>query len=368
MFVVACCFLLFLAVGSKRRARDAEVQLGVVTRQLELSSGAVAPDVAQEREAMTNEREAMTNEREELITKLENANQLIERISDQRSQDKIFELAEKQTVDAKLNNLEEGLRRAESEVVNLQLQLADAVRATADARAEAIEQQKAINNKLVGLGGKLESVVLMVDVSKSMQSGMGPNGVVLNNWVPIVEVIERWINALNVESAALIVFGDSAEVKVQMQRLSEGGRERILDVLKQIDPIADGTNFLAAFEEAYRIPGVDTIIVFSDGLPSVDVNGNRILVSNRNRGESEVAYKARIATEVSDNINRVLAVHRRISEMAKQHPNVAVNVIGLGSGLYNERTGNLLNDLALNNGGVFLALPSRVLSDDADQK
>ncbi len=173
----------------------------------------------------------------------------------------------------------------------------------------------------------------------------------LNNWVPIVEVIERWINGLNVTSAALIVFGDNAEVKVEMQRLNEGGRERILEILKQIDPNADGTNFLAAFEEAYRIPNLDTIIVFSDGLPSVDVNGNRIFVGGKNNDESDEAYKKRTAQSVTENVSRVLAVHRRISEIAKRHPTVAVNVIGLGAGVYNEKTGNLLNDLALKNGG-----------------
>lgn len=361
MFVIASCFLLFLAVGSNRRASDAEDQLGVATKQLELSKAASAPDVAQKLETMTNVRD-------ELITQLDNANRRIDSIADDQLQEKSSELNSKLALASKLKMLEDGLHLSESEVTNLKKQLAAARQSAHEARVQAISQQRMINNKLVGLGGKLESVVFMVDVSKSMQSGKGTNGVVLNNWLPIVEVIERWINGLNVTSAALIVFGDSAEVKVQMQRLSEGGRETILEILKQINPNADGTNFLAAFEEAYRIPGVDTIIVFSDGLPSVDVNGNRILVSSRNSGESEVAYKARVAVAVTENISRVLAVHRKISEMAKQHPNVAVNVIGLGSGVYNEKTGNLLNDLALNNGGVFLALPSRILSDEADQK
>ena len=361
MFVIASCFLLFLAVGSNRRASDAEDQLGVATQQLELSKAASAPDVAQKLETMTNVRD-------ELITQLDYANRRIDSIADDQLQEKSSELNSKLALASKLKMLEDGLHLSESEVTNLKKQLAAARQSADEARVQAISQQRMINNKLVGLGGKLESVVFMVDVSKSMQSGKGPNGVVLNNWVPIVEVIERWINGLNVTSAALIVFGDSAEVKVQMQGLSEGGRERILEILKQINPNADGTNFLAAFEEAYRIPSVDTIIVFSDGLPSVDVNGNRILVSSRNSGESEVAYKARVAVAVTENISRVLAVHRKISEMAKQHPNVAVNVIGLGSGVYNEKTGNLLNDLALNNGGVFLALPSRILSDEADQK
>lgn len=361
LFVVASCFLLFLAVGSKRHASDVEGQLGAVTQQLELSKAAAAPDVAQKREAMANQREG-------LITQLKTANERIKRIADERSREKASESTEKHALAAKLKQFEDGLILSESEVTNLKRQLAAARLAAADAREQAILQQRTINNKLVGLGGKLENVVFMVDVSKSMQSGKGPNGVVLNNWVPIVEVIERWINGLNVTSAALIMFGDNAEVKVQMQRLSEGGRERILEILKQIDPIADGTNFLAAFEEAYRIPSVDTIIVFSDGLPSVDVNGNRIFVGSRNSGESEDAYKARVAEAVTENVSRVLAVHRRISEMAKQHPKVAVNVIGLGAGVYNERTGNLLNDLALKNGGVFLALPSRILPSGAGQK
>ena len=47
---------------------------------------------------------------------------------------------------------------------------------------------------------------------------------------------------------------------------------------------------------------------------------------------------------------------------------VAVNVIGLGAGVYNEKTGNLLNNLALKNGGVFLALPSRVLENGSNDE
>jgi hypothetical protein len=235
-------------------------------------------------------------------------------------------------------------------------------------REQALSQQRSLNNKLVGLGGKLENVVFMVDVSKSMKSGKQADGLLFNNWFPIVEVIERWINGLDVASAALIVFGDNAEVKVQMQDLNQGGRERILNVLKQIDPSADGTNFLAAFEEAYRIPNVDTIIVFSDGLPSIDVNGKRIFINARNSSESDQEYQTRVAQAVAENVERVLAVHRRISEIAKQHPTVAVNVIGLGEAVYNEKTGNLLNDLALDNGGVFLSLPSRILEKNGDEK
>jgi hypothetical protein len=359
MFVVACCLLLFLAVTSKRRTNELEGQLGLVTEQLELSKAPPPSDAAVKLETMAGDRK-------KLLAELENLKEQIVSISDQRLSEITSSSEEKQLLFAKARRLEDELNLSEGEVSKLKDQLESAREAAVLSREQAISQQRSINNKLVGLGGKLENVVFMVDVSKSMQSGKGPDGVVLNNWVPIVEVIERWINSLNVRSAALIVFGDSADVKVEMQELNQGGRKKILEVLKQIDPNADGTNFLAAFEKAYRIPKVDTIIVFSDGLPSIDVNGNRIFVGGKKSGESDEAYKERVAKAITDNVNRVLAVHRRILEMAKQHPSVAVNVIGLGAGVYNEKTGNLLNDLALNNGGVFLALPSRALEDDSN--
>jgi hypothetical protein len=361
MFVVACCFLLVLAFTSKRRASEAEGQLGLTKEQLELSKAAVAPDYAQKLDTLVNERV-------ELLAQLDAEKGRIVSISDQGLRERTSSSKEKQILSSKLKQFEDKLNSAEAEASKVKEQLEAARQDAVLIREQAISQQRSINNKLVGLGGKLENVVFMVDISKSMQSGKGPNGIVLDNWVPIVEVIERWVNGLNVTSAALIVFGDNAEVKVEMQRLNEGGRERILEVLKQIDPNADGTNFLAAFEKAYRIPKLDTIIVFSDGLPSVDVNGNRIFVGGKNSGESDEAYNGRVAKSVTDNVNRVLAVHRRISEMARQHPLVAVNVIGLGAGVYNEKTGNLLNDLALKNGGVFLALPSRVLEDVSNSK
>jgi hypothetical protein len=357
MFVVACCFLLVLAVTSTRRTKDVEGQLALVTEQLKLSRASAPSDASAKLESMVSDRE-------KLLSELERITEQFVSVSEQRLSDNTSSSEEKQVLADKLTRLEDGLNQSESEISKLKDQLESAREAEAFAREQAISQQRSLNNKLVGLGGKLENVVFMVDISKSMQSDKGTNGVVLNNWVPIVEVIERWINGLNVASAALILFGDSAEVKVEMQELNRGGREKIIEVLKQIDPNDDGTNFLAAFEKAYRIPNVDTIIVFSDGLPSIDVNGNRIFVGSKNSGETDEAYKVRVAKAVTENVNRVLAVHRRISEMAEEHPSIAVNVIGLGAGVYNEKTGNLLNDLALKNGGVFLALPSRILENE----
>lgn len=221
-----------------------------------------------------------------------------------------------------------------------------------------LSQQKRINNRLLGLGGKLENVAFMVDVSKSMRNNKGRNGVVTNNWSPAVKTIERWIDGLDVKAASLIVFGETAEVKVQMQLLDNGGREKILATLQRLNPDSEATNFLDAFRKVYQIPNLDTIMIFSDGLPSVDVNGKKIEVDAKKDNESDEEYARRRDVLIEDNIVRVLEVHKAISEMAARHPGVAINVIGLGAGVYSEKTGNLLNDLALNNGGIFLALPS----------
>jgi hypothetical protein len=191
-----------------------------------------------------------------------------------------------------------------------------------------------------------------------MRNNKGRNGVVTNNWSPAVKTIERWIDGLDVKAASLIVFGETAEVKVQMQLLDNGGREKILATLQRLNPDSEATNFLDAFRKVYQIPNLDTIMIFSDGLPSVDVNGKKIEVDAKKDNESDEEYARRRDVLIEDNIVRVLEVHKAISEMAARHPGVAINVIGLGAGVYSEKTGNLLNDLALNNGGIFLALPS----------
>ncbi len=166
MFVVACCFLLVLAVTSKRRASEAEGQLGLATEQLELSKAAAAPNYAQKLETIVNERN-------ELLAQLEAEKERIVSISDKRLRESASSSKEEQILSAKLKQFEDGLNAAKAEANKLKEQLEAARQAAVLMREQAISQQRSINNRLVGLGGKLENVVFMVDVSKSMQSGKG---------------------------------------------------------------------------------------------------------------------------------------------------------------------------------------------------
>jgi hypothetical protein len=225
-------------------------------------------------------------------------------------------------------------------------------------REQMISQQKSLNNKLVGLGGKLENVALIVDISSSMRVAKTRSGGSIDNWQPTLDVIERWVDSLDVKAAALIFFGESAELKMGMKKLNSDTRREIVEILKSADPRDKATNFLAAFELAYKLGNVDTIIIFSDGLPSVDINGNWI-TPGRSDGESS----SEEVNTLEANIERVLAVHTRLLELSRQQPQIVINAIGLGDKVYTKHTGNLLNELALSSGGIFLALPSRVDSE-----
>ncbi len=226
-------------------------------------------------------------------------------------------------------------------------------------QAEKLDQeQKRLNNELLGLGGSLRHVAILVDISRSMKSG-ATSKIGENSWRKTKGIIRRWIQNLDVGEAALIVFGDRAKIMLPMQTMDAQHRESIVATMETIEPNDESTNFLAAFELAYSQKELDTIIVFSDGLPTIDLNGEKIEGPRlRQPDESPDIYEIYRNEVIQMNVKRVLEVHRSMQSLAKRYPRVAINAIGLGDRVYTAQTGNLLNDLALRNGGVFIAIPS----------
>lgn len=143
-----------------------------------------------------------------------------------------------------------------------------------------------------------------------------------------------------------------------MSKLDTEHREKISRTANAAHPADRSTNFLAAFRLAFTIEDIDTIIIFSDGLPSVDLQGNEIVGPGVKKAEqSDQAFQSHFDAVVKSNIEKVLAVHSEIVGLIRSHPNVAVNAVGLGDKVYSPHTGNLLNELALQSGGVFIAVP-----------
>ena len=219
------------------------------------------------------------------------------------------------------------------------------------------QAQKRLNNQLLGLRGDLRRVAIIVDISNSM---LGASNQGKSYWDLTMGMIDRWINSLDVEEAALIFFGNEAKLAVPMGRLDETLRQSISKITKEASPTDSQTNFLVAFRLAFSIDQIDTIIVFSDGLPSVDVDGKKIHApAARRPNETESDYRARIDSSIKANVKKILAVHQEIVALIRLHPKVAVNAVGLGDKVYSPHTGNLLNELALQSGGVFIAVPGQ---------
>ncbi len=271
------------------------------------------------------------------------------------SHDSVIDL--QQRLDAKSDELsaKEDAIQKRSQDIEKQLQLIRQQQTVFDSR---VTTQRRLNNQLLGLGGSLRNVAILVDVSKSMKSATNSlEGE--NSWKRTKTIIGRWLNNLDVENASLILFGDTASVRLPMAMMDAEHRQKFVGTLERVDPSDESTNFLAAFRMAYAQPGVDTIIVFSDGLPTIDVEGKRIEGPRiRRRNEEPSDYSKYRDELIQDNVRRVLEVHRLIQQLAKEHPLVAINAIGLGDRVYTPQTGNLLNDLALRNRGVFIAIPS----------
>ncbi len=319
IFVFGTCFLLLISVAAIKN-RDV-VKQELLTRSTELDQ--------------TRTKLKETGANLELATEqiADIKNQLL--LKQQESEDTKRQLV---LESSSVKPLQEDLRQAKLEIESSKRQLAEIVETERKKLEELTKNQRQLNNELVGLGGRLEKVVIMVDVSQSMNEK--------NNWEPALEIIERWILNLDVGSAAFVLFGDTANLEIPMQTLDDRSRLQIVASVRNVVPSATSTNFHDAFRMAYGIDGVDTIIAFSDGLPSVGVNGKPI------------------TSDDEDNLERVLEVHSEILKMAENHPNVTVNAIGLGNRVYTKETGNLLNELALKTGGIFLAVPSKANHGD----
>ena len=218
-------------------------------------------------------------------------------------------------------------------------------------KQDFVEEQRKINNQIVGFGGEFSRVAFLVDVSSSMKGE--------NNWEPALERISTWINNLNVSEVALISFGNDAEILLPMAKMNDNSRLELINVLDTLEPTDKSTNFLAAFKTAFSIEAMDTIVIFSDGLPTIDVFGEQIRIENRTKNESQEQYKQRRIRQIAENRDKILAVRDAVSDLAKSNPNVAINAIGLGEKVYHEQIGNMLNDLALKHNGIFLAFPSK---------
>ncbi len=124
-----------------------------------------------------------------------------------------------------------------------------------------------LRSELLGLDGALGRVVFVLDRSGSMDVKDNRTG--RNRWLDAISTIDTWLRYLPVDEAALVVFSGGVDVYPPDGRwvpVRQEGTGALVDGLKDLSPMG-ATNTLEALRRAYRYPGVEVVILFTDGAP-----------------------------------------------------------------------------------------------------
>lgn len=176
-----------------------------------------------------------------------------------------------------------------------------------DALAGAHRSQ---TRELIGLNGDCKRVIFLFDTSGSMQCESFPEYRAL---------LSLWIQRLDFEKFNVISFSDAPTLWTPggCAHASPATRGSATQHVATLGP-EGGTATLAALKEAFALPDVDTVVLFSDGAPT-DAEPSEILAQMQNINQRQVP----------------------------------INVVAVGN-YFKEDYGMFLRELAQQHGGVFL--------------
>ncbi len=159
------------------------------------------------------------------------------------------------------------LATAEARVQALQRDVADQMTRAEQARAAA-------DNRFAGMALTGKRVVFLIDMSGSMEY-IDEKTPAPNKWVAVRETVAKIARSLpELEKFQIVLFSDKATYLLGNDDRwltfdPKTGVDRITQALAEVKPKGN-TNMYAAFEAAFkfRAEGLDTIYLFSDGLPN----------------------------------------------------------------------------------------------------
>src|SRR3954471_24799762 len=192
-------------------------------------------------------------------------------------------------------------------------------------QAELLEEGRN-NRELVGLAGRLERVAVLFDASGSMRQAAANGGG--DRWAEAQQIAGTWLKHLNVQRCVLIVFSSDITTFPEDGSLADfrgdAGKRNRDSLLKHLTEVTPGgwTDTYAALRKAYEYD-VDSILLFSDGVPSTDVSG---------------AFD--------------LALAERIYDLCRAHPNIPINTVGLGN-YFDKNASSFLRTVASTTKGTF---------------
>jgi hypothetical protein len=191
-------------------------------------------------------------------------------------------------------------------------------------QAQLIEEGRN-NRELIGLTGRLERVAILFDASGSMQQTTKAGN---NRWAEAQQMAARWLQHLNINKCVLVVFSTKVQAFPADGTLADVGgasgkakRDELLARLKAVSP-GGATNTLEALRKAYQYD-VDSILLFTDGAPSMSTSG---------------VFEPAVAD--------------KIYELCRAHPKIPIHTIGLAN-YFDDETSTFLLSVAKITGGTF---------------
>lgn len=206
-------------------------------------------------------------------------------------------------------SMQDQINQAQSSLNAAQNALSQA-QADADSQRQARQALEDAQTALIGLKGDMGGVVFIFDTSGSMNT---------SRFSEYKQMLKDWILHLEFNSFNVIEFNSQSRVW-QPNRLvpdSKGDRERASRFVDAL-PATGNTNTLDALEEAFQLPGLDTIILMSDGAP-----------------------------------NQPFTDIHRFLKSANSNRRVKINTVGMGN-YFHAEYGDFLQEIAADHDGMFI--------------
>jgi hypothetical protein len=256
-----------------------------------------------------------------------------------------------------LQGLEDTNRRLDREILALKKQLADADRNLSSSQQEkrsltdqVMRARAAADNRFAGIALTGKRVVFLIDMSGSMEL-VDENTAAPEKWTEVRQTLARVMRSLpDLEKFQVVLFSTRASYLIgngdawlDFDPVTSTGT--VAEALAKIKPRGN-TDMYAAFEAAFRFrqAGLDTIYVFSDGLPNVGAGLAPELARTLKEIERAEILSKHVRKTLKANWNRPLP----------GQPRVRINTIGF---FYESPdVGAFLWALARENDGSFVGM------------
>jgi myosin heavy subunit len=329
--------------GEKEMAKSGELAEELAAARKRLSEmQTTAKLVPSLREDLKEARELYATEKA-LAVALEK--EIAKRMGELKDADKNLE-----KLDASRRSLQRDLEARDKEIAEAQRKLTALRERNKDLQGETARVRAAAENRFAGITLTGRRVLFLVDTSGSMDL-VDENTKAPTKWADVRDTVARVMRSLpDLEKYQVIVFAETTRFLFAgedgwFDYKAQSSPERVKAALAKIEP-KGGTNMYAALQLAFRLrtKGMDTIYLFSDGLPNLGEGVRPEELNNLREVERNDRLARHIRQTLQNNWNRLLP----------SQPRVRINTIGF---FYESPdVGAFLWALARENDGSFVGM------------